>query len=57
MDLEGMVNKGGGSSLVPERKESPTDQGRAFSGIFMMRMRWHHEFMCVSPDFHGSSFR
>lgn len=42
------MNEGRGSSLVPKRKESPTDQGRAFLGIFMMRMRWHHEFMCVS---------
>ncbi len=48
VDLGGTVNKGRGSSLVPKRKESPTDQGRAFLGIFMMRMRRHHEFMCVS---------
>lgn len=27
---------------------SPTDQGRAFLGIFMMTTRWHHEYMCVS---------
>lgn len=48
VDLGGTVNKGRGSSLVPKRKESPTDQGRAFLGLFMMRMRRHHEFMCVS---------
>jgi len=48
VDLRGTVKKGRGSSLVPKRKESPTDQGRAFLGIFMMRMRRHHEFMCVS---------
>lgn len=48
VDLGGTVNKGRGSLLVPKRKESPTDQGRVFLGIFMMRMRWHHEFMCVS---------
>lgn len=48
VDLGGTVNKARGSSLVPKRKESPTDQGRAFLGIFMMRMRRHHEFMCVS---------
>lgn len=40
------MNEGRGSSLVPQRMGSPTDQGRAFLGIFMMRMRWHHEYMC-----------
>lgn len=56
VDLGGTVNEGRGSSLVPKRKESPTDQGRAFLGIFMMRMRRHLEFMCVSPWLAGIIF-
>lgn len=43
------MNERRGSSLVPRRMGSPTDQGRAFLGIFMMRTRWHHEYMRVSP--------
>lgn len=43
------MNERRGSSLVPRRMGSPTDQGRAFLGIFMMRTSWHHEYMRVSP--------
>lgn len=43
------MNERRGSSLVARRMGSPTDQGRAFLGIFMMRTMWHHEYMRVSP--------
>lgn len=32
VDLRGTVKRGRGFSLVPKRKESPTDQGRALFG-------------------------
>lgn len=59
VDLEETVNERRGSSLVPKKKREknlPQIRGRAFLGIFMMRMRRHHEFMCVCES-RGSSFR